>query len=52
MLDKEVYTAGEVIRGSVFIDLFNPSVSKDIFIQFKGTTKITRKMALMIDESI
>jgi len=32
LLDKEFYVTGDVIKGSVIIDLFNPSTCKDIFI--------------------
>jgi len=32
LLDKEFYVAGDVIKGTVIIDLFNPSTCKDIFI--------------------
>ena len=51
LLDKEVYVAGDVIVGSVIIDLFNPSSCKDIFIQFKGVTKMSQQVAQLVNET-
>ena len=34
--DKECYTNGEMVTGTVYIDLFQPSSQKDIFIKFRG----------------
>ena len=51
LLDQEFYVTGDVIKGSVIIDLFNPSTCKDIFIQFKGSTKISRKIASLVDQT-
>lgn len=51
LVDKEMYMPGDVIKGSVFMDLFQPSSCKDIFIQFKGSTKISREIASLVDEN-
>ena len=34
--DKDCYTNGELVTGTVYMDLFQPSHQKDIFIKFKG----------------
>jgi hypothetical protein len=36
LLDKETYTTGELMRGTVLLDLFYDAYQKDIFIKFKG----------------
>jgi hypothetical protein len=36
-MDRDCYTAGDTLKGTVYIDLFQASVNRDIFIQFKGT---------------
>ena len=32
MLDKKSYAAGDVVKGTVYIDLFQPTQARDIFI--------------------
>ena len=51
MLDKDMYTAGDLVKGTVYIDLFQPSVAKDIFIQFKGTQKVSKRVSELVDET-
>ena len=36
LTDKETYRTGELVRGTVFCDLFQSTKQQDIFIQFKG----------------
>ena len=43
LLDKKSYAAGEVVKGTVYIDLFEPAQARDIFIQFKGVQKMSKR---------
>lgn len=45
MLDKKSYAAGDVVKGTVYIDLFKPAQARDIFIQFKGVQKLSKRFA-------
>ena len=51
LLDKEEYASGDLIRGIVIIDLFKPSLQKDIFIQFKCCQKVTKRVVKLVDEA-
>ena len=42
--DKECYTNGELMTGTVYIDLFQPSHQKDIFIKFKGEQSVPDRL--------
>ncbi len=51
LLDKEEYASGDLMRGIVIMDLFKPSLQKDIFIQFKCCQKVTKRVAKLVDEA-
>ena len=51
ILDKDEFASGDLIRGIVVIDLFKPSLQKDIFIQFKCCQKVTNRVAKLVDEA-
>jgi len=51
LLDKEEYASGDLMRGIVIMDLFKPSLQKDILIQFKCCQKVTKRVAKLVDEA-
>lgn len=50
LTNKECYTNGELVTGVVYIDLFQPSVQKDIFIKFKGEQRVPDRLSEQIDD--
>ena len=45
LTDKESYQTGELVRGTVLLDLFQPSKQQDIFIKFKGEQRVPQRIA-------
>lgn len=52
LTDKERYLTGELIRGSVLIDLFKPTKQQDIFIKFKGEQRVPKRLGDTIDQRV
>jgi hypothetical protein len=49
LTDKEVYNSGDTVKGTVLLELFQPSAQKDIFIKFKGEQSVPDRLGDMID---
>ena len=49
LTDKETYRTGELVKGTVFCDLFQPTKQQDIFIQFKGEQRVPPSFGSYVD---
>ena len=44
LTDKDCYQTGEIVKGTVLIDLFQPTKQQDIFIRFKGEQRVPERL--------
>ena len=50
LTDKPCYQTGELVKGTVMIDLFKPTKQQDIFIKFKGEQRVPQRLGDAIDQ--